>query len=615
MNYESKVAELQADVQTIWKLQCQNLYNSKNLGALAVRECIQNSVDALKTAIKKGQIEDYQAKICIDFCDTEVTIYDNGCGMNIKTIHEKFLKLGGTTKGDEDNVGGFGLAKAVILGCGTGFTVHTQDNFLSSQDLGKRAIQKTTYLQGTKIVLTNVQISKDKQVKDDLTLFKNSILEYICSSELSFPVYVNGTLCNTWFERTSKSYRSPASFNISSDMIPDNTKLRINVHKEDTLNSRYLFVRLRGLTQFKQYLGWNANCNITIDFNTKTDPRSVDYPFSTNREGLKAQFQGILEAIRDKVTQSPLSISANEDFKETLYENANNSVEKERKICSSIGNLETKKILDTVSSIVEGIQPQGGYSQPSLADRAKQYQQQVEYLAQQEGVTSEEFVKTMGVKTVKKLDNPLEHSWIIWEDKAYTGKRINKSKSVDLIILWDAILRVMSSKCTNLDGHVFYPGIVVKEDTLGMCVEKNLPNGQQRCYILFNPLKVNVEDETQLALYLMGVAAHELAHLVCGSYEAHGETFSYTREAIMNQSLCVVSEVVKIVKMGKLKAKVKRLVKTPSLSAGTDFKGKSIEELIVMAQNNGINSEELKAKYSDPSIFRMRLIMCLKDAV
>ena len=46
-DYTTKVAELQADVQTIWKLQCQNLYNSKNLGALAVRESVQNSLDAI----------------------------------------------------------------------------------------------------------------------------------------------------------------------------------------------------------------------------------------------------------------------------------------------------------------------------------------------------------------------------------------------------------------------------------------------------------------------------------------------------------------------------------------------------------------------------------------
>ena len=57
-DYTTKVAELQADVQTIWKLQCQNLYNSKNLGALAVRESVQNSLDAISKAIKAGQLKE-----------------------------------------------------------------------------------------------------------------------------------------------------------------------------------------------------------------------------------------------------------------------------------------------------------------------------------------------------------------------------------------------------------------------------------------------------------------------------------------------------------------------------------------------------------------------------
>ena len=89
MDYTSKIAELQADVKTIWKLQCQNLYNSKNLGALAVRECLQNSIDALAVAIRKHQIEKDDAEIRISYDnDGKVVIQDNGCGMDVKTIHE-----------------------------------------------------------------------------------------------------------------------------------------------------------------------------------------------------------------------------------------------------------------------------------------------------------------------------------------------------------------------------------------------------------------------------------------------------------------------------------------------------------------------------------------------
>ena len=136
-DYTNKVAELKADVHMIWKLQCQNLYNSKNLGALAVRECLQNSLDAIAKAIKLGQITQDEAYVNIDVDGNDLIIEDNGIGMDIQTLHEKFLSLGGTTKGDEDSVGGFGIAKAVILGCGDGFKVETQDNIFTSEDLGK----------------------------------------------------------------------------------------------------------------------------------------------------------------------------------------------------------------------------------------------------------------------------------------------------------------------------------------------------------------------------------------------------------------------------------------------------------------------------------------------
>lgn len=301
-DYTTKVAELQADVQTIWKLQCQNLYNSKNLGALAVRESVQNSLDAIGKAIKAGQIKEEEAYIHIDFDSEKLVISDNGIGMDIQTLHEKFLNLGGTTKGDENSVGGFGIAKAVILGCGTGFKVETQDNVLTSEDLGKNPIQKTTFRQGTQITLYGVQTGKHSTIADNPDSFLAAIKDYIFSSDIAVEVLINGQKFEPYFTKTVKTRRSPGQFNIASDSIPDNTKLKINVFKDKEDTCKYLYVQLRGLTQFKQYLGWNANCDIVVDFQTKLDPRSTDYPFSTNREGLKAQYQGILESIRDKVS-------------------------------------------------------------------------------------------------------------------------------------------------------------------------------------------------------------------------------------------------------------------------------------------------------------------------
>lgn len=626
-DYTTKVAELQADVQTIWKLQCQNLYNSKNLGALAVRESVQNSLDAIGKAIRAGQIKEEEAYIHIDFDSEKLVISDNGIGMGIQTLHEKFLNLGGTTKGDENSVGGFGIAKAVILGCGTGFKVETQDNVLTSEDLGKNPIQKTTFRQGTQITLYGVQIGKHSTIADNPDSFLAAIKDYIFSSDIAVEVLINGQKFEPYFTKTVKTRRSPIQFNIASDSIPDNTKLKINVFKDKEDTCKYLYVQLRGLTQFKQYLGWNANCDIVVDFQTKLDPRSTDYPFSTNREGLKAQYQGILESIRDKVSQSPLSIAADDEYKETLYDNVNGSVEQARAISASVSMKETQEIMVELSKVVtaasvvksnkaDGIIPQGGSTMPSVLDRVKQYNDTLEDIAEQQGITKAEVIKQMSMDTVKKIDNPLEYSWLVWEDKNNT-KRLNKSRTVDLIIVWDSILRLMVENYKDLDGRVFYPGVVVKKDTLGLCVEK-LVEGVGRTYVMVNPFEVVGNNDTEIALYLMGLAAHELSHFVCGCYEAHGETFSYTREAIMNANLSQLIVITKLIRAGKLKKTLNKLTSKTSQEVknecGIDFIKMSNDEVAQMAIDYGVDVEAYQDKYTNEPILRMRLIMAIKKA-
>lgn len=616
-DYTKKIAELQADVHTIWKLQCQNLYNSKNLAALAIRECLQNSLDAIDKAVRLGQISKEEAFVSIIWSGNDVTVEDNGIGMTIEDLHTKFLTLGGTTKGDENSVGGFGIAKSVILGCGTGFKVETQDNVFTSDDLGKNPIGKQDFRQGTKITLYSVQTGKGTVISDNESSFLQSVLDYILSSDIETTVKINGKVYSPFFNKSIKTRRMPATFGISSEMIPDKTKLNINVYKDNGVGSKYLYVRLRGLTQFKQYLGWNANCNIVLDFQTKLDPRSTEYPFSTNREGLKAQYYGIVEAIRDKVSQSPLSISSDDEYRETLYDNVNNSVEQARAISASISNTVTSEITLEVSKVIDGIIPQGGVKKASIADKAKQYNETLEDMAKQQGISKSKLIKEMTADTAKKIDNPLEHSWMVWEDKKEVEKKLNKNHVVDCIIVWDSLLRLMASNYEAMNGKVFYPGVVVKKDTLGLCVEKNV-GSSFRTYIMLNPLEVPTEDDQQTALYLMGVAAHELAHFQCGCFEAHGETFSYTREAIMNANLSQLNNIVKLVKAGKLRKTLGKLHKTNQKSEKEsfpiDFVQLTLDEIKQMAIGLDINMDELEAKYTNEPILRMRTIMAIKKA-
>ena len=623
-NLNSKIVEFQADIPTLWKLQCKNLYNSKNLAALAVRECVQNSLDSIQEAIKIGKIK--QGKIDISWNEDEdyLTITDNGMGMDIDTLHNKFLTLGGTTKGDSDNTGGFGLAKSVILGCGTGFNIHTQDNQFSSTDIGVNPIHKTTYLQGTEIKLYKPQVNLTHTLVYAAYELEDAVKDYIFSSIIpkNTKITLNGETCPYKFRPTVKSRRIPAELGISNDMIPADTTLDINVFK--TKNAlHYLYVRLRGLTQFKMYLSWNANCDITLDFQTTLDPRSSEYPFSTNREGLKAHYQGIVEAIRDKVSQSPTSVAKDDRYKETIYDN----VESPKNVAAArnlVTTLTTKQVEDTVKGLEPvitaiknsgGFSPQGGYTPVTVMDYVAQTAQVINQAATQCNATKAQIIESIQPTTLFKLNNPLSHSWIVYEDTRWKNhKRINQSSLVSLVIVWDSILKLMASTIADrFDTKEFYPGVILEENVMGMCLEKMVypknKSMETRYYVMVNPLEMPKGSPTKLALWLMGVAAHELAHLICGSYEAHGESHSYTREAIMNFNLDNVDNIVGIVKSSKIQ---RTLGNSISTSTKSPYKDMDIAELANLADSKGIDITALQNKYPDPRIFRMRLIMALK---
>ena len=610
-DYTTKVAELQADISAIWQLQCKNLYNSKNLGALAVREALQNSIDAIGTAIKAGKITAMEALINIDFDEeSTLTITDNGIGMDIATIHNKFLSLGGTTKGTDDNVGGFGLAKAVILGCGDWFAIQTQDNYMNSDFLGKEPIKKTDWFDGTIITIKNVQMSKTSLIGSDLKQFKRDVMEYIATSQLPYPVAVNGELVSRRFESTAKSRRSLKVFGITEDMVPDKTKLRVNCYKgdKDSSGAKYMYIRLRGLTQYRSYLGWNANCDITVDFDTKLDPRSDEYPFSTNREGLKYKYQEITSKIQDKVTQSPLSVSNNDYYKETLYDNTRLGIEGQRRITQMMTTEEMAELVEQLSKVS---------TDSKLITTIKTMQDDVKVAASEAGVETTDYIKK-----ASDLQNPLEYSWLIWEDGKWKGKKLNRVAAVDIILVWDSVLQQMTQQYRDCYGKVFYPGIIVQKDTNGMCVEKTLPSGEQRVYVMLNPFSVPAGlKDLELTMWMMNLAAHELAHFVCGCYEAHGETWAYTREGIFNKALGEIQTINQTIKAGKFKQRLRRVSsRTSTINKKQeepfpiDFTGKSIEEIEHIADEYGVDTWFHRMQYPNEPIRKMRLIMAIKKA-
>ena len=110
-------------------------------GALATREALQNASDAIKAAVRarKTRTGTGRFEVTWDAERRALTWADNGIGMDTTTILEKFLSLGESGKSDasssEEAAGGFGVAKAVILGTSTSLSweLHSRDNLAVSK--------------------------------------------------------------------------------------------------------------------------------------------------------------------------------------------------------------------------------------------------------------------------------------------------------------------------------------------------------------------------------------------------------------------------------------------------------------------------------------------------
>lgn len=100
-----------------WNMEARSKYSNRgNLGNIGVREVIQNSLDAVVENLQRGKIKKGRIDIAIQRNGTGYDVIDNGTGMSAEDIRDKFLALGGTGKDVSGRFGGFGIAKAVILG-------------------------------------------------------------------------------------------------------------------------------------------------------------------------------------------------------------------------------------------------------------------------------------------------------------------------------------------------------------------------------------------------------------------------------------------------------------------------------------------------------------------
>lgn len=337
---------LEADILLVWQMMAKQFYGSADLTVLAVREALQNSVDAMIERYKAGGYTPGESpEFHVNWTQTAARDYerrtpalgtlileDNGVGMAPRDFQptsgeplskrlKAFIKLGGTVK-DADAFGGFGAAKAVILGAAsTGWRLHTGWVLMTapsaSPDKQFDVQRASTFHQGVRLELYGVE---DTGVDSPYTFgsYSSAVERIEGMLELNKLPGIRMVLNDRVVEYRYDGSRSTApsewqDMKWSSASPPAATaKVRCYVFDDAGTTQARESIRLRRHTPWGEaFLVQNAfmtyfstRQDIFIDLTISVKPQDTRYPLQANREGFtdrtaKASLREIENTLND----------------------------------------------------------------------------------------------------------------------------------------------------------------------------------------------------------------------------------------------------------------------------------------------------------------------------
>ncbi len=319
----------------VWGYFAAHLY-SHPLACIVARELYQNARDACRRTDRDPRIT-LTAVTDDEFRYGKLVCRDNGCGMDEDTILDRFLCLGGTDKTDNDT-GGFGIAKAVILGGCTWWEVRTQDLYVSTEHVrqGLPLDSGQRWITGTKVALRYDPLPEHDPRYQRLRLSTWSFaraLGWLAHNDSPCTVVVRAGEQKADVWRFPGIQTSPDRLVLSGSkgrtawrlyQVPAQPIAPLNVGGSEyaVRSAGQLFVRLHGLVQFATGMGEHPDCWI-LDVETEALPRDADYPFNLSREefakDLQREIHDVLEAHRTNPVSSYRRQFRQDDRPDTLY--------------------------------------------------------------------------------------------------------------------------------------------------------------------------------------------------------------------------------------------------------------------------------------------------------
>ena len=311
----------------VWQILGPALYTQRPLMAITMRELFQNARDACL-----GQPRPMDALFHLstdsDFTAGTLTCRDNGCGMDEDTLLDRFFVLGESLKAP-GSTGGWGIAKATILGGCCWWEVKTQNVYVSLDHLEERRPIDTLPPE-EEIMGTEIRLRYDALHRHDPRYNKIGLSRYKLAEGLSLlahsdsPCTITLSLCEDG-QKPTQYQRELEGLRPSEEDLLYKVSLRgtsVAIYQVDSLSilpvtipgkGRYavdskgfVFYRLNGLAQFSRYFARHPDVFV-VDITTQIPPGGEGYPFTPSREQVSEEVRSIVREALEAHKENPLT--------------------------------------------------------------------------------------------------------------------------------------------------------------------------------------------------------------------------------------------------------------------------------------------------------------------
>lgn len=496
-----------------------------------VREAVQNAVDAHSTRvdITLQPLDANMNELPLDAAEFDflrVSYEDDGDGMDLQTLEDKFLTFGGTGKGYHGEfTGGFGKAKELLLFPWVSWGLHTRDNLVVDAHGNQFTIAKTRTRKGTAL---QVIMRGDECISPAVAI---SMIRKCYAPNVRFSV--NGKTVKADLQ-VGEQVRRLAGLGSAYAIVYYDKKKR--------LDGSQLLVRINGLYMFGERIDDKVGGTVIVELVGST--REL---VTVNRDGLRdwklREELSKLIAHLSKNPKSALSEEGSRTFEtyegERFYAKMEEQKRKQSEIASRaivrVRDVDTKEISgDDLLGIIEALSETDSIaeSEPEAEEREDRVN-----LALPPGAAEamlnvpfrgahhvEEAVKALAWTPAFAI---MKHEPWFKVPRRFTRENMSPT-SRKLCMLWALFCRfvMMQLGCSKPYGV----GWVFSPKTAGMYARNE--GGD---WLLLNPLKLTsggMVDEDGFSLgnqesvnIIYAIAVHECTHMADGELD-HDEGFS-----------------------------------------------------------------------------------------